>query len=113
MKTNNACELDFCAFNRDYRCTLPSPPSLSANEKNECVLVWLTSMFFNRKLHFFKCAATYCIHNRNEVCTLPESPSIDDQGTCDECEFLTLDDEFLESKKKEVLIRRSEQMEPN
>jgi hypothetical protein len=113
VKNSIPCELDFCKFNKDLTCALSSPPTLSSSDRSECILIWLTTMFSDQGSRFIKCEANYCIHNRNESCSLSETPTINEQGLCDECEFVALKDEFLKTKKEELLRKREVQLNPS
>lgn len=105
MKNIKECDLEFCTFNKDYMCALPTPPSIAAGDKSECALVWLTSMMFERNKNFLQCKATYCISNRSGFCALPEPPGIDRQGMCEEVSFISLDEAVVETKKNELQRR--------
>jgi hypothetical protein len=102
MKKIKECELDFCTFNRDYVCILPTPPSIASDNKSECVLMWLTSVFFEKNKNFMWCNADYCSSNRNKHCTLSITPEIDRYGMCGEISFISVDEDIIESEKDEI-----------
>jgi len=102
MRTIKECEIEFCTFNKNFMCALPTPPSVTAGDKSECALVWLTSMFFDGNKTFLECKAKYCFYNRRGLCTLPEPPGICDQGMCEEISFISVDEDIIESKKDEI-----------
>jgi len=49
------------------------------------------------------CEFDYCIYNRNYKC-IADDVGINDLGMCDTCIVISLDDDFLKSKKEEQLL---------
>ena len=49
-----------------------------------------------------KCEYEYCIYNSGNECMF-EEVTINNLGMCDDCIIISLDKEFLETKKKQQL----------
>ena len=48
------------------------------------------------------CENIFCVYNKEENCVL-DDVELDIQGKCTSCEYINIDDEYLEGKKKELL----------
>ena len=60
---------------------------------------------------FLKCEAELCIYNQNKACNLATPPEMNMIGMCEVCEYVTIDEEILNTAKERIHEKRDAEHE--